>query len=115
MRLLNFLRKFRSTFDNSFYHLLRIEIDSQNLLSNIRFFRVKFPYHQLGVVLKSNAYGHGLKELGWFLNKREEISYLIVDNFWEAKILRDIGVKKQIIILGYLPEKIIPYLKKQKM
>lgn len=112
MRFLNFLRQIKSRFDNPAHHLLRIELNSHNLLSNIRFFREKFPQYQLGAVLKSNAYGHGLKELGKFLDRRPEIYYLIVDNIVEAEILRDLGVKKPIIILGYLPESVLFKLKR---
>lgn len=114
MRFLNFLRQLRLYFDQPDNHLLKIEIDSQNLLFNIRFFREKFPHHQLGAVLKSNAYGHGLKEIAQFLDKIPEVSYLIVDNIVEAKILRDWGVKKSIIILGYLPQNLLGDLKRMK-
>ena len=80
MRILNFLRKIRNFVKNSpNTHLLRIEIDSQKLLSNIAILKQKFPKHQLSIVLKGNAYGHGLKEMADFLDLNQDITYFCVD------------------------------------
>ncbi|HOX21473.1 MAG TPA: alanine racemase [Candidatus Paceibacterota bacterium] len=114
MRVLNFLRRFKSLFEDPEARLLRIEIDSQNLLHNISQFRRKFPQHQLAAVLKSNAYGHGLKEIGSFLDDVDEISYFAVDSLMEAQLLRQAGVRKKIIILGYVAEKSLTAIKKLK-
>jgi alanine racemase len=70
---LNFLNSYR-IFKNNLkgyqpnYHLLRLEIDSQQLKNNIDFIKTKFNIPYLSAVLKSNAYGHGLKEIGKILD-----------------------------------------------
>jgi len=114
MYLLNFLRRIKHRFNDSQNHLLRIEINSQNLLYNISQFRKNFPEHRIAAVLKSNAYGHGLKEVGLFLDRNDDIRYLAVDSWLEAHLLREFGVKKEIIILGYVGRSMLKVLKKLK-
>lgn len=114
MKILNFLRQFKNLFENPEARLLRIEIDSRNLLHNISQFRQKFPKHQLAAVLKSNAYGHGLKEIGLFLDDVDDIAYFAVDSLMEAQLLRQVGVRKKIIILGYVAEKGLGAIRKLK-
>lgn len=115
MRLLNILRKFKKIIQsNSQKHLLRIEISSQQLLQNIQVLKEKFPQHQLSAVLKGNAYGHGLKEMATFLENKKEIKYFCVDSLMEAKIIRDLGLKKPIIILGYVLKESLKQLKRLK-
>ncbi len=115
MRVLNFLRKIKGSVKNSSnVHLLRIEIDSPKILSNIKTLREKFPKHQLSIVLKGNAYGHGLREMASFLDVNRDISYFCVDSLMEAKIIRDLGLKKPIIILGYVLKNTLNHLKKLK-
>ena len=115
MRVLNFLRKIRGFVKNSSnVHLLRIEIDSQKILSNIKTLREKFPKHQLSIVLKGNAYGHGLREMASFLDVNRDISYFCVDSLMEAKIIRDLGLKKPIIILGYVLKNAVKQLRRLK-
>ncbi len=53
----------------------------------------------LGVV-KSNAYGHGLVPFAQLLEKFG-VDYLGVDSIVEAVRLREVGVKKPILVLGY--------------
>lgn len=105
MRVLNILRKYKRYFQDADKSLLRIEISSANLLHNINQFRSRYSKHKIAAVLKSNAYGHGLKEVGSFLDKNKDISYFAVDSLLEAQILRDHGVKKPIIIIGYVSDK----------
>ncbi|MFH1478711.1 MAG: alanine racemase [Candidatus Omnitrophota bacterium] len=59
----------------------------------------------LGVV-KADAYGHGMREVSLEL-VRNGVSYLGVASIDEARELRNIGIKKDIIVLGaVLPEDI---------
>ncbi len=50
-------------------------------------------------VLKSNAYGHGLVPVAEILDK-EEIAFLVLDSLHEAMILRNNGIKSEILIIG---------------
>ncbi|MDP2855860.1 MAG: alanine racemase [bacterium] len=114
MKILNFLRQVKNLFEDPEGRLLRIEIDSRNLLHNISQFHQKFPEHQLAAVLKSNAYGHGLKEIGSFLDNVDDIAYFAVDSLMEAQLLRQMGARKKIIVLGYVAEKSLGAIRKLK-
>jgi alanine racemase len=114
MYLLNVLRRWRNAFDDPSKRLLRIQLDSDALVHNIKRFREIFRGKYFAAVLKSNAYGHGLKEIGRFLERRKEVDCLVVDSLVEAETLRDVGVKKPVMILGYVPRAAISSLKKIK-
>ncbi|MCX7616256.1 MAG: alanine racemase [Patescibacteria group bacterium] len=114
MRFLQFLRSWKRKVSKTSDTFLEIRIKKERLVENLNFFKSLFPYCQIAVVLKSNAYGHGLKEIGTFLDKREEVSYLVVDSLLEALILRDAGVKKGLLILGNVLENNLFLLKKIK-
>ncbi len=114
MHILNFLRRYRDKFDDPARHLLRIEINSKYLKDNIARFKTLYPHHHLAAVLKSNAYGHGLKEVGRFLDRQKEVECFVVDSIIEAQTLRDVGTHKPIIVLGYVPRVALKSLKKIK-
>ncbi len=52
-------------------------------------------------VIKTDAYGHGATEIGRFLEKKDYIWGYAVATAEEAFELRDEGLKKPILILGY--------------
>lgn len=54
-------------------------------------------------VLKSNAYGQGIEIVGPLFDKKE-IPFICVNSFFEAKQLRNAGVKSEILIMGYVDE-----------
>ena len=114
MRLLNLLRRYKKAVFKPQDSLLEIRINGRQLNENIDRFRELFPRYQLAAVLKSNAYGHGLGEIGKFLDKKKEINYLAVDSLIEAITLRDNGIRKPIMILGYVSKKNITQLKDVK-
>jgi alanine racemase len=112
MYLLNLLRSWRRLFANPADHLLRLEISRAAFEYNVRQFRRLFPKHRLAAVLKSNAYGHGLIEIGRLCDALQNISLLVVDSIIEARLLRDSGVKKPLLILGHVPFAITASLKR---
>jgi alanine racemase len=112
MRFLHSLRQLRKRFDHPDNHLLRIELNSNALLYNIQQFKKLCSQHRFAAVLKANAYGHGLEEIGSFLDKNTDISYFVIDNIIEARLLRDKGIRKPLIILGYIPKNLLLSLKK---
>ncbi|MFA6136111.1 MAG: alanine racemase [Candidatus Paceibacterota bacterium] len=115
MKILNILRKYKKNLiGEQEGNLLEIRIDGNKLINNLSIFRKLFPHHHLAVVLKSNAYGHGLVEMGRFLDVRKEVAYFIVDSILEAKILREYWISKPIIIIGYVSKKAVYLLKKIK-
>ncbi|MGB9848184.1 MAG: alanine racemase [Minisyncoccia bacterium] len=116
MKIISLLREIKESFKkyDPGRNLLRIEIDGKQLEENIKFFKNQFRIPYLAAVLKSNAYGHGLKEIGSFLDKNKDVSHFVVDSIMEAKILRNNNVKKALLIVGYVPRLITKDLKKVK-
>jgi len=58
------------------------------------------PEKNIGVIVKSNAYGHGLVQVAQIADKLGA-PYLIVDSVYEALILKDARVKTPIMVLGF--------------
>ena len=79
-----------------------VEINAKNLLHNLAEFRKIIPSHvKIMAVVKANAYGHGIKEVGKVISSK--VDWFGVNNLEEALILKEIGVQKPILILGYTP------------
>jgi alanine racemase len=57
----------------------------------------------LALVLKSNAYGHGLHLIGQWADAHEAVSMLCVVHHEEAFALKEAGIKKRIIVLSPYP------------
>lgn len=81
-----------------------IEISKSSLSRNVKMFR-KITDHKMKLmaVVKSNAYGHGVKEISNLLNKDKNINWFGVDSIDEALVLRSNKITKPILILGYTP------------
>jgi len=79
-----------------------IEINSNALSHNVLLFRKLISENvKICAVVKSNAYGHGLSCISDLLEKDANVDYFSVDSITEARKLREDGIKKQIIVLGY--------------
>jgi alanine racemase len=79
-----------------------VEIDAQRLRTNIDSFRtVTAPGTALMVVVKSNAYGHGLETVAAIVAERAD--WLGVNCVDEALIITECRIQKPIIILGHTP------------
>lgn len=76
-----------------------IEISRSNLLHNIRQIKNVLGNHQLGVVVKANAYGHGIGEVVTVINN--EVDYFQVDDFQELVSIRNY-TQKPVLVLGYM-------------
>lgn len=77
-----------------------IEINKNNLLHNIGQFKNLAPNSEFWPVVKSNAYGHGLKEIVSFLSDHKDVDGFMVASLEEALFIKDLS-KKPIIILSY--------------
>ena len=76
-----------------------VEIDRKAALSNVNTIRsILKKKTKLYAVVKSNAYGHGLREFSLIIN--DKVDGFCVDSAREGKTLREIGIKKPILILG---------------
>ncbi len=78
-----------------------IELNRDNLLSNYRYLSSLDKQLQIAPVLKSNAYGHGLVQIGQMLDT-VKVPFLCVDSLHEAYRLQQAGIKTPILIMGYV-------------
>ena len=77
-----------------------IEIDAERLSANIRAFRnLLTPATTLMVVVKANAYGHGLRAVTPLI--AEQADWLGVNSVDEALEITGLGIQKPIAILGH--------------
>jgi len=96
--MLNFLRKLIKP---KYKTLNIIEINAQNIIANFNFLKGLQESAELFPVLKSNAYGHGLREVCRILNKTSA-PMVAVDSFPEAQIVYRY-FKRKVLILGEMP------------
>jgi len=84
-------------------------LDKKQLIHNIKQFkRLIGDEVALIPVIKSNAYGHGIKEVSKICNQRPEVKKLAVASLDEAIFLQQQGITKPILTLSFfnLPSKI---------
>lgn len=78
-----------------------IEINSEALKHNFHSIQNAHPEALVAPVLKSNAYGHGLKLIGKWASEVLKPPFLCVDSLYEAYELKKNNVKTPILVLGY--------------
>lgn len=79
-----------------------VEIDEEALRSNLAYFRGRLPAGVLlQAVIKSNAYGHGLDAIAR-LASRAGADCFGVHTAEEAQQVARLGLKKPVLILGYV-------------
>lgn len=106
MKLLNALRAIKKNFSN-YRPSVEVLISRKNLMHNLNEYRKKYPEISFAPVLKSNAYGHGLVEVGRILAK-EQVPFFVLDSLFEASALREEGIKTPILVIGYTsPENVL--------
>ncbi len=93
--MLGFLRRI---FAPKLHSLNTILIDKKAIIHNFTYLQSLHPHDKIIPVLKSNAYGHGLKEVCQILNDTD-VEMVAVDSFPEYQIVKK-HMKQQILILG---------------
>lgn len=84
-------------------HAAWIELDARAFDHNVQQFRSFLqPNTLFSAVLKSNAYGHGLIQMGLLCQAHPEVDYVCVFFLSEALELRKNGFTKPILVLGSL-------------
>lgn len=84
-------------------NLTWVEISKENIAYNLKNLRSLLRARvRLMAVVKSNAYGHGLVEFAKEAVKNK-VDYLGVVTIDEALALREAGIIKPILVLGYVP------------
>lgn len=85
-----------------FLHRTWAEIDIPALVHNFKIIKNKASNAKIMAVVKANAYGHSVSDVAPVLEECGA-DYFAVSNIEEALQLRNIGIKKPILILGYTP------------
>lgn len=99
MRFIDFLREVKRP---KYESLNKIEIHKNHILENITFLSCLYPAATLIPVLKSNAYGHGLKQIASIL-EATDLPLLAVDSFPEALALYSTSSKNILVLGEHLP------------
>lgn len=86
-----------------------LEIDASRIVANFNYLKSRQPEAEIFPVLKSNAYGHGLKEICRILNKTTA-RMVVVDSYPEAQIVYRY-FKGKVLILGEMPLRAYRYTK----
>lgn len=87
---------------NDFLKRAWARIDLDSLGKNLRVLSEHAHGTQICAVVKANAYGHDDISIARYLEEKG-VSFFAVSNIKEALILRDSGIKGEILILGYTP------------
>lgn len=85
-----------------FIHRTWAEIDISALKNNFSILKSKANGGKIMAVVKADGYGHSAKDIAPVLEK-EGADYFAVSNISEALALRECGIKKPVLILGYTP------------
>ena len=75
-----------------------IYVHKKNIINNLEVLQSLQPKAEIFPVLKSNAYGHGLKQVTKIIRKLD-VPYLVVDSFPEYMIVKKYA-KQEILLLG---------------
>jgi alanine racemase len=79
-----------------------IELRSSAFNHNVKQFKQIVGRGALALVLKSNAYGHGMREIAQLAEKNSEVDWLCVARLTEALLLRSYGITKSILVLSFI-------------
>ncbi|HZW60963.1 MAG TPA: alanine racemase [Candidatus Babeliales bacterium] len=80
-----------------------LEISASALEHNIKIYRsIIGPHVQLASVIKSNAYGHGIKEISQLCQNNTDIDWLCATSLTEALFLRQTGITKPILVMSLI-------------
>ena len=85
----------------NYLHRAWAEIDLDALIHNFKLIRSHTDAKIFSVV-KANAYGHSISMIARLLDENGT-DFFAVSNIDEAKELRELGIEKPVLILGYTP------------
>jgi alanine racemase len=81
-----------------------IEISKSALEHNLKEYKKAIGSSALGVVIKSNAYGHGIVETAQICQASPHADWLMVATLSEALSVRAAGVTKPILVIYFIDE-----------
>lgn len=97
------INKLLKNFESDFKPLNLIEISRSSILHNYDLFQKKSPGVHIWPVIKSNAYGHGIKQITEILKDRS-FDYFIADSFYEVLKIWEVKKRPVLLIGSILPE-----------
>lgn len=80
-----------------------VEIDLSKLKHNTKVVQNLIGNTKIMAVVKADAYGHGDIEIAKVLQEEMKIDYFCVSSIDEAITIRNAGISRRILILGYTP------------
>lgn len=96
-----FLDAIKKTHKKFYQPLNIVEISENRLINNYKYLSSINQKIKIAPVLKSNAYGHGIIEVGSILEKLNPV-FFCVDSIYEAYQLFNAKIKTPILITGYV-------------
>ncbi len=78
-----------------------IELSNQAFTSNIQQLKTIIGSQELALVIKGNAYGHGIKEIALLAQHHPAVSWLCTAGIEEALYVRKLGITKPLLVLSY--------------
>jgi len=94
-------RLLKSIFKKQYKPLNVVEVSQARLINNYLHLSKINPKIKIAPVLKSNAYGHGIVEVGTILDKLNPV-FFCVDSIYEAYQLFKAKIKTPLLITGYV-------------
>lgn len=98
----------------NYLHRAWAEIDISALIHNFKLIKDSAKESKIMAVVKANAYGHSVGDIAPVL-QNQGADYFAVSNINEALQLRDMGIIKPILILGYTPIEMAAELNRQNI
>lgn len=94
-------RRLTGLFSQKYHPLNKIILSSNNLASNYNYLSMINSKIKIAPILKSNAYGHGLKEICKLVDQLHP-PLICVDSLFEAYELQKISIHSPILIMGFV-------------
>lgn len=79
-----------------------VEINQQAVIHNIAQYKRIIGDRELAVIVKSNAYGHGMLPIARICEENSNVRWLCTASLSEALQLRQQGITKSILVLTYV-------------
>jgi alanine racemase len=95
------LEALKKILGKSYQPLNQIELSSMFLIHNYNYLSSRNPAVKVAPVLKSNAYGHGITQIGKLADSLGA-PFLCVDSLYEGYELLKAGIRTNILIMGYI-------------
>lgn len=81
-----------------------IEIDKNAFDHNVAQYKRRVNPAQLAIVIKSNAYGHGMHQIAALAQQNSNVDYICTVSLSEAISLRNHGIQKPLLVLSILDD-----------